>query len=404
MSFAEGLKLSSGRYEIVEKIGEGGMGQVWRACDRSLKRDVAIKVLPPGAPRSLQEFFEHEAQAMARARSEHVLEIYDVGRLEGEHEAPYFIMELIDPSRSLSDVAPELRTDVVSAIRLFIQATEGLGAIHHARLVHRDVKPSNLLVAVRPESGRRVLKLADFGIALQRDRSRDDQSAAGTLGYAAPEQLALAFVDVRADIYALGATMYAVLSGQRPHKREVLFEWLAAHSSTAGPPARLPTPEPLFELNRQVPEALAEVVARCLEERVDKRFRSMAELRAALERVLEHDLQAPVKERLGPPPDPREEALEILLGLADAILIDERVIEPERLFLRRRAIALGVAEREADDLVAEVIERCGCRMVRARTKPNPLATRGSDEATLMPPGALPPPSSLSGGTVVGLPG
>ncbi len=404
MAFAEGLTLSSGRYAIVEKIGEGGMGQVWRARDHSLKRDVAIKVLPPGAPKSLQEFFEHEAQAMARARSEHVLEIYDVGRLEGEYEAPYFIMELIDPSRSLADIAPELRTDIVSALRLFVQATEGLGAIHHARLVHRDVKPSNLLVAVRPESGRRVLKLADFGIALQRDRSRDEQGAAGTLGYAAPEQLALGYVDVRADVYALGATMYAVLGGQRPHKREVLFEWLAGRANAEGPPARLPIPEPLFELNRQVPPALAEVVARCLEERIDKRHRSMGELRAALELVLERDLHAPVKERVGPPPDPREEALEILLGLADAILIDERVIEPERLFLRRRAVALGVPDDEADDLVAEVIDRSGCRMGRARPRTNPLATRGADEATLMPSGAMPPPSSLSSGTLVGLPG
>jgi serine/threonine protein kinase len=403
MAFAEGLTLSSGRYDIVEKIGEGGMGQVWRARDNSLKREVAIKVLPPGAPRSLQEFFENEAQAMARARSEHVLEIYDVGRLQGEHEAPYFIMELIDPSRSLADIAEELRADLVSALRLFIQATEGLGAIHHARLVHRDVKPSNLLVALRPESGRRVLKLADFGIALQRDRSREDQSAAGTLGYAAPEQLALGFVDVRADIYALGATMYAILSGQRPHKREVLFEWLGARSTPGGELVRLPSPKPLFELNSRVPGPLAEIVARCLEERLDKRFRGMAELRGALESVLERDLGAAVKERVGPPPDPRDEALEILLGLADAILIDERVIEPERLFLRRRALALGVPEYQADSLVAEVIERSGCRMVRARTKTNPLATRGSDEATLMPSGVTPPPN-LGGGTLVGYPG
>jgi hypothetical protein len=107
----------------------------------------------------------------------------------------------------------------------------------------------------------------------------------------------------------------------------------------------------------------------------------MTELRHALESVIERDLGAMLKERLGPPPDLRSEARAILLGLADALFVDERVIEPERIFLRRRAVKLGIPETEADDFVAEIIELAGCRMVRARPRTNTLSGRGADEPT-----------------------
>lgn len=362
MNLVGGSVVSPRRYMLVEKLGEGGMGVVWRARDATLKRDVALKVLPFGAAGAHQEFFEREALAMARVRSEHVVEIFDAGRVDGDQGAAYFVMELIDPPRSLADLRHELRADLARAVRLFIQATEGLGAIHRRDMVHRDVKPSNLLVASRAEGGREVLKVADFGIALFPEEFEVDQPAVGTLGYAAPEQLLFEGIDARADVYGLGATMFDLLCGEKPHREEELSRWWKKRHAPGSGFTSFPPPPPVRERNAYVPEELASIIAQCLDARVDRRFRTMAALRFALEHVLTETLGIPLAERSSPVSvDPESAARVALSELAEAVLADEVVVESERSFLKRRAVQLGVADTRAETVVTEVLEEAIAR-------------------------------------------
>ena len=362
MNLQGGSVVSPRRYMLVDKLGEGGMGVVWRARDAVLQRDVAIKLLSFGASQAHHEFFEREALAMARVRSEHVVEIFDAGRMEGEDGAAFFVMELIDPPTNLHDLQNELRADAALAVRLFIQATEGLAAIHRRGIVHRDVKPSNLLVATRHESGRRVLKVADFGIALFPSDFEDEQPAVGTFGYAAPEQLLLETVDLRADIYGLGATMYELLCGDKPHSDDELSAWWKQRHAPGTAFRSLPPPPPMRVRNTHAPDELFSIVAQCLEPRVDRRFRSMGALRFALEFVLTDVVGIPLAERSDPHPlDPEDAARQELAGLAEAVLADDIVVDSERAFLRRRAMRLGVSEDRADTIVAEVLANAGSK-------------------------------------------
>lgn len=352
-----GTVVHAGRYIVLERLGRGGMGEVWRARDAVLKRDVAIKVLSPGSRPALKEYFEREALAMARVKSEHVVEIHDVGRLEGEDTSSFLVMELVEPGTTLAGLKAELATDHVRAVRLFVQATEGLAAIHRRGIVHRDVKPANLLVAHRHETGRNVLKVADFGVALYPGDPEYAQPAVGTMGYAAPEQLRLESVDARADVYALGVTMYEVLTGRRPHTREEIATWWRRRHEPEAYLVPLPEPVPACVRNPAVPEALSSVVHACLAHAIERRPRSMGALRFALEDVLERVLGVPLAERSGPPcNEAAVDARKQLADLAEAMVVDGTLLDAERAFLFERAIALGVAPDAAGPLVEELFD------------------------------------------------
>ncbi len=350
-----GTVVSAGRYIVLEKVGRGGMGEVWRARDAVLKRDVAIKVMPSGSRPALKEYFEREALAMARVKSEHVVEIHDVGRLEGEDTSSFLVMELVEPGTTLAALKSELANDPVRAVRLFVQATEGLAAIHRRGIVHRDVKPANLLVAHRHETGRSVLKVADFGVALYPEDPADAQPAVGTMGYAAPEQMRLETVDARADVYALGVTMYEVLTGRRPHTRDEIVAWWRERHAPEGYLQPLPEPVPACERNAQVPEELARVVHACLAHAIERRPRSMGALRFSLEDVLQRVLGVPLAERSGPPcNEAAVDARKQLADLAEAMVVDGTILDSERTFLVERALALGIAPEAAGPLVEEL--------------------------------------------------
>ena len=350
-----GTVVSAGRYIVLEKLGRGGMGEVWRARDAVLKRDVAIKVLPAGSRPALKEYFEREALAMARVKSEHVVEIHDVGRLEGEDTSSFLVMELVEPVTTLAALKGELASDPVRAVRFFVQATEGLAAIHRRGIVHRDVKPANLLVAHRHETGRNVLKVADFGVALYPDDPADVQPAVGTMGYAAPEQMRLEAVDARADVYALGVTMYEVLTGRRPHTREEIVAWWRDRHEPEGFLRTLPEVVPASLRNPAVPEALSVVVQACLAHAIERRPRSMGALRFSLEDVLERVLGVPLAERSGPPcNETAVDARVQLADLAEAMLVDGTLLDEERTFLFERALSLGIAPEAAGPLVEEL--------------------------------------------------
>jgi serine/threonine-protein kinase len=200
-----------GRYVDCALLGHGGMGAVYRARDPELDRPVAIKVMLQ-ATEDFVARFRREAQAIARLVHPNIVQVYDFG--VDEEGNPYFVMELIDGTPLDQVVRERGRLLPLEVIRLIRQAAEGLGCAHRAGIVHRDVKPSNLIV-----DGRGTVKLVDFGIARVSDTAVQLTAASalmGTPGYMAPEQAQGKPVDHRADIYALGLTMYELLAGAPP--------------------------------------------------------------------------------------------------------------------------------------------------------------------------------------------
>ncbi|HEX9102778.1 MAG TPA: serine/threonine-protein kinase, partial [Polyangia bacterium] len=196
-----------GRYVDLQLLGQGGMGAVYRGRDPELDRPVAIKVMLHATPDFVQRF-RREAQSIARLAHANIVQVYDFG-VDGDGN-PYFVMELIDGTPLDEIVRTRGKLPPLEVVRLGKQAAAGLAAAHRAAIVHRDVKPSNLIV-----DGRGHLKLVDFGIARMESGAQLTNAAAlmGTPGYMAPEQASGKKVDARADIYALGMTMFELLAG-----------------------------------------------------------------------------------------------------------------------------------------------------------------------------------------------
>ncbi|MFI5288644.1 MAG: serine/threonine-protein kinase, partial [Polyangia bacterium] len=202
-----------GRYVELTLLGQGGMGAVYRGRDPELDRPVAIKVMLDASPDFVARF-RREAQSIARLTHPNIVQVYDFG-VDTESN-PYFVMELIDGTPLDKIVRERGRLPPLEAVRLIRQAAQGLAAAHRAGIVHRDIKPSNLIV-----DGSGTLKLVDFGIARVATPAGQALTAAaalmGTPGYMAPEQAAGKPVDHRADIYALGLTLFELLAGAPPY-------------------------------------------------------------------------------------------------------------------------------------------------------------------------------------------
>ncbi|MEU5990418.1 protein kinase [Spirillospora sp. NPDC047418] len=240
--------LVAGRYRVSELLGEGGMGQVWRGEDLRLERPVAVKVLQPHLmhgsvrERALSRF-EREGRAAARLVHRNIAAVHDVGEHDG---LPYLVLEYLHGPdlKGLLDRHPGgLRVEQV--LRFGAQAAEGLAAAHAAGIVHRDVKPHNLMLAADG-----TVKVCDFGIARLQGATSGLTGGAtiGTIAYMAPEQLMGQPIDHRADLYALGATIFQLLTG-RPvftgeDARAVVAQHLAAPPPPAGP-LRADTPQEL---------------------------------------------------------------------------------------------------------------------------------------------------------------
>jgi len=271
-----------GPYEIVAPIGAGGMGEVYRARDTRLGRDVAVKVLPPefaSDPERLRRF-EQEARAVAALSHPNVLAVYDVGAHEG---APYLVTELLE-GESLRDRLRGGGLPVRKAVETAVQIAQGLAAAHEKGIVHRDLKPGNVFVTTNGQ-----VKILDFGIAklarpegggdpyartLDAAPSTDSGAVLGTMGYISPEQLRGQAADARSDIFSFGCVLYEMLSGKSPFLKGTGAETVSA-ILTEDPP-------PLPASGRHVPPALQEIVHRCLEKRPEDRFSSAHDLALAL--------------------------------------------------------------------------------------------------------------------------
>jgi serine/threonine protein kinase len=270
-----------GPYEILAPLGAGGMGEVYRARDKTLDRNVAIKVLPEpvaAEPETLARF-EREAKAVAALSHPNILSIFDFGTQDG---VSYAVMELLE-GETLRGKLVAGPVSQKQAVSYAFQVAKGLSAAHEKGIVHRDLKPENLFVT---EDGH--LKILDFGLARRTEQDRSDQTSAptaskltepgvvvGTVGYMSPEQVRGFPVDHRSDIFSFGAILYELLAGKKAFKKESAADTMSAilkeepPEITAGGTAASP--------------ALQRIVRRCLEKRPGDRFQSAKDLAFTLE-------------------------------------------------------------------------------------------------------------------------
>lgn len=275
---APGASLSLGeRYEIGRCLGEGGMGRVLLAFDRQLGRSVALKFLTHGDPAVLRLFL-NEARAQARVQHEHVLEIYDSGELDGQ---PYISMRYV-AGGTLAEVGASLPLE--PRVRLLAQVAEGLHAAHREGLLHRDVKPSNVLVERTPDGELNAL-VTDFGLAtgIEEAAATDGDTIAGSPHYIAPERLSSpTAVDRRSDVYSLGITLYRLLTGELPFSGQNTMEVLRKTLYEDLPPPRQRLPS--------LPVELEAIILRCTAHDPDQRYASARAVAADLQRYLDGEV------------------------------------------------------------------------------------------------------------------
>ena len=283
MPLAAGTKLDG--YEIVGLLGAGGMGEVYRARDPALKRDVAIKVLPTFVAKDPDRLrrFEQEAQTAAALNHPNILAVHRFGVFEG---IPYLVSELLQGS-TLRQVLQRSPLPVRKTIDYANQIAHGLAAAHEQGIVHRDLKPENLSLT---KDGR--IKILDFGLAKlmqpqpeadgnppTMSRNTDAGMVMGTAGYMSPEQVRGKAVDHRADIFAFGAILYEMLTGTRAFHRSTSAETMTAILNDE--------PPSISQLVQNIPPGLQRVVHRCLEKSPEQRFHSASDLAFALEALSE---------------------------------------------------------------------------------------------------------------------
>ena len=284
MNLISGTKL--GPYEIVTLVGSGGMGEVYRARDSRLKRDVAIKVLPQALSLDADRLrrFEQEALATAALNHPNILAVFDIGTHEN---APYVVSELLEGET----LRERLRSGAIAVRKTLdyaLQIAHGLAAAHAKGIIHRDLKPENLFLT---KDGR--VKILDFGLAklTQPDLSEGGAHTSlptmthateagvvmGTAGYMSPEQVRGAAVDARSDIFSFGAILYEMISGKRAFHRETAADTMSAILKE--------DPADLSETNRNVSPALERIVQHCLEKNPEQRFHSARDIAFDLEHL-----------------------------------------------------------------------------------------------------------------------
>ena len=260
------------RYEVLEKIGTGGMSDVYKAKDHKLNRLVAVKVLK-------QEFSENEnfvskfrveAQSTAGLMHPNIVNVYDVGDEDGIN---YIVMELVDGITLKKYIEKKARLSVKEAVSIAIQVAMGLEAAHNNNIIHRDIKPQNIMIS---KDGK--VKVTDFGIAKAATSNTITSNVMGSVHYTSPEQARGGYSDAKSDIYSLGITLFEMLTGRVPFNGDTTVAIAIKHIQED-----LPTPA---DYNDEIPISVEKIVLKCCQKSPDRRYQSAAELITDLKRSL----------------------------------------------------------------------------------------------------------------------
>ena len=260
--------LIADRYEILEKVGTGGMADVYKSKDHTLNRYVAVKVLK-------QEFSENanfvskfrvEAQAAAGLMHPNIVNVYDVGEEKGIY---YIVMELVDGITLKNYIAKRGRLGYKEAVTIALQVSMGLEVAHRNHIIHRDIKPQNIIIS---RDGK--VKVTDFGIAKAATSDTITSNVMGSVHYTSPEQARGGFSDEKSDVYSLGVTLYEMLTGEVPFDGETTVAIVIRHIQE-------PMPSPR-KINPDIPYSVDQIVLKCCEKSPDRRYQNMQELAADL--------------------------------------------------------------------------------------------------------------------------
>ena len=260
-------------YQIVDKLGEGGMGSVYKGLDLNLQRPVAIKVLRPDLANNpaLVERFHSEAITLAKLNHPNIATLYSFIPQDKQF---FMIMEFV-AGETLATLIARGAINYKEAIPLFCQALEGIGQAHRAGIIHRDIKPANLMVMAE-DFGEKKIKVMDFGIAriLGTNRLTNPGGLVGTLHYMSPEQIKGQDIDTRSDIYALGIVLYEMLTGKLPFDANSEYALLDMHVKQPPPPLHLVKPD--------IPLLIEDAVLKAMAKSPDERFQTVGEFRSFL--------------------------------------------------------------------------------------------------------------------------
>lgn len=318
---------SISHYKILEKLGEGGMGVVYKAYDTKLKRTVALKFLTPQALGTEEERirFIHEAQSAAALDHPNICTIYEVDEASGET----FISMACVEGQSVKDRIASGPLKMDDALNIAIQIVGGLQAAHEQGVVHRDVKSENIMVTSKGQA-----KIMDFGLAKLSGRTTitKTDTTMGTVAYMSPEQARGEAVDPRTDIWSLGVILYEMLTGQLPFKSE--YEQAIIYSILNE------DPKPIVELNKEIPESLNAIVNKALEKNPAKRYQSTDELFADLQ-VVEDELVITKKPRIKRKKTIKTRVVIISLALLLTVILMVLTIRQREVQIPRK-IPIGV--------------------------------------------------------------
>ena len=260
------------RYEIVSKIGAGGMSDVYKAKDHVLGRFVAIKVLKPefSEDRGFVAKFRTEAQSAAGLEHPNIVNIYDVGSEEGLH---YIVMEYVEGITLKTYIEKKGQLSFKEAVSIAIQVARGIEAAHNKQIIHRDIKPQNIMISTEGK-----VKVMDFGIARAATSNTINSDVMGSVHYSSPEQARNGFVDGRSDIYSLGIVMYEMVTGRVPFDGDTTVAVAIQHlqEEMVAPSAYAPN----------LPVSLEKIILKCTQKNADRRYQAMGDLLLDLKKSL----------------------------------------------------------------------------------------------------------------------
>ena len=252
------------RYEIIEKIGTGGMSDVYKAKDNKLNRFVAVKVLKQeySENKNFVSKFRVEAQAAAGLMHPNIVNVYDVGEDIGIH---YIVMELVEGITLKKYIEKKVRLSTKEAISIAIQVAMGIEAAHNNHIIHRDIKPQNIIIS---KEGK--VKVTDFGIAKAASSNTITSNVMGSVHYTSPEQARGGFSDAKSDIYSMGITMFEMLTGRVPFNGDTTVSIAIKHIQDEMPSPRLYVPE--------IPVSVEKIILKCTQKSPDRRYQSMEDV------------------------------------------------------------------------------------------------------------------------------